>query len=569
MSGIAGIIAEGTVDRRLLTVMGERLAHRTRAPFDPAADVHAVLDGPAGLLQLPAPTRPDDGPRCGAEGRLALVIEGHLGPANAARPDAERIFCAWQRHGPALVGRLAGCYALALWDRNAGQLLLARSRPGLRPLYVARTPVGIAFASEPKGLFPLLGGLAIDPLALACFLQARFVAGTRTLVAGIERIEPGGAVLVDIADGSVQRIEPAPLAPAPAATADAPDTLLEEALRACGPHAVVQDGAAAEALLEAGTRAGVPASAWVAGKPAEAAAAAETLEARFPGTAVGVVGLDAADLILRLPEAAWACDDLMWDPRFPARLAVVEAAASDEVLAFPAGAETVLGTLPAYHRPPLTRWLDRSRHPESGGLPGRGLFEGRERTVFGPGLHRAAAGWRTPWETAWASQAATGHRVARQQAVDLRLRIPDLELLGIDRAGAGGGAGTCVPWLDPPLIAAGLRRSGRVLRHRALPRAPGSRPAPIAGLPAVALDAWLTGETLERLGRVLGASPAIRNWFQPRLVTDLVARKRAGQAVTAELGVLLMLALWHRIWIEGSGERPGRADPLDLLEPIG
>jgi asparagine synthase (glutamine-hydrolysing) len=84
-------------------------------------------------------------------------------------------------------------------------------------------------------------------------------------------------------------------------------------------------------------------------------------------------------------------------------------------------------------------------------------------------------------------------------------------------------------------------------------------------LPPVPLAAWLSGDTLNRFEAVLSATPAVRFWFTPGTVHELVTMKQQGKRVASRLGTLLMFALWHRIWIEGDGERPPRCDPLEFL----
>ncbi|MBO8195121.1 asparagine synthase (glutamine-hydrolyzing) [Streptomyces oryzae] len=66
--------------------------------------------------------------------------------------DTEVVLRAYLEWGPECVQRLDGMFAFAVWDPRSRQLLLARDRLGIKPLYYARTPHGLLFGSEPKAL---------------------------------------------------------------------------------------------------------------------------------------------------------------------------------------------------------------------------------------------------------------------------------------------------------------------------------------------------------------------------------------------------------------------------------
>ena len=93
-------------------------------------------------------------------------------------------------------------FAIALWDKPRRRLVLARDRMGVKPLYYADTPEGLAFASEVKAL--LAGGLVraeLDPMGAELFLAHGFVPGPYTLFAGVRKLEP--AALMVFEDGKI------------------------------------------------------------------------------------------------------------------------------------------------------------------------------------------------------------------------------------------------------------------------------------------------------------------------------------------------------------------------------
>src|ERR1035441_2549689 len=66
--------------------------------------------------------------------------------------DTEVVLRAYQCWGVDFVGELQGMFALAIWDENQAQLLLARDRLGIKPLYYTQTADEFLFASQVKTL---------------------------------------------------------------------------------------------------------------------------------------------------------------------------------------------------------------------------------------------------------------------------------------------------------------------------------------------------------------------------------------------------------------------------------
>lgn len=85
-----------------------------------------------------------------------------------------------------------GMFAFALWHRPTQTLYLVRDRVGIKPLYWARLPNGIAFASELKALraLPELQ-FSLDKSALAAYLRYGYVPGPQSIYQDIHKLEPG------------------------------------------------------------------------------------------------------------------------------------------------------------------------------------------------------------------------------------------------------------------------------------------------------------------------------------------------------------------------------------------
>jgi asparagine synthase (glutamine-hydrolysing) len=121
--------------------------------------------------------------------RAGLTSRGHR---LATASDTETIVHLHEEVGPDCVQPLRGMFGFALWDSEQRELLLARDRFGIKPLYVSIDAEGISFASELKALHA--GGFVrreLDWEALEGLFRVGYVAAPRTPFKGVQKLEPG------------------------------------------------------------------------------------------------------------------------------------------------------------------------------------------------------------------------------------------------------------------------------------------------------------------------------------------------------------------------------------------
>jgi asparagine synthase (glutamine-hydrolysing) len=115
----------------------------------------SVIDLPGGEQPMRAPGEDDVAATFSGEVynftelRRELVSRGH---EFRTRSDTEVLLHSYLEWGADCVGRLNGMFAFGIWDGRREELLLARDRLGVKPLYYAVRPDGVLFGSEPKAV---------------------------------------------------------------------------------------------------------------------------------------------------------------------------------------------------------------------------------------------------------------------------------------------------------------------------------------------------------------------------------------------------------------------------------
>lgn len=603
MCGIAGMLlsGEGHADPETLQAMAQHLRHR--GP-DGAGLWH---EGGVGLAHTRLAIIDLAGgaqPLYNEDGSLVLVANGEiynfvelrreleaLGHRFATHSDSETILHAYETWGDACVEHLDGMFAFALYDRTRRRLLLARDRLGIKPLFIAQQKSGVYFASELKGLLPVLDAKAVEALALAQYLQSNFSSGRKTVLRGVERLLPGEMAVVDGAGKlTCQRYwTPYTAAPRTIRLDDALDTfdalmqeVMREHMRTDVPFGLFLSGGVDSSVLlaELARASDIPIRTFSVGfREAsvrnELDAAAATA-ARF-GARHTALELDVNSLLSRLPHCVWAADELMGDYANLPLSALAERAGSELKVVFSGeGGDEVFAGYGRYRPHPLKKWLARMRAPVTRGFRSKGQFSGLPHSLFRPELHTAMQRWREPFEAAWRNAPANWSDLQRMQAVDMQTWLADDLLVKADRILMAWGVEGRVPLLDHRVVEFGLslpdafkvdgktgKRFLKIWAERFLPKAQlwGKK----SGF-TVPVREWLSGDLLDRLEIVLPQNPGVQQWFEPPAVRALIRGQRATGRHSQPLWALMQFAIWHTLFIDHDGAPPPAiTDPFDYL----
>jgi asparagine synthase (glutamine-hydrolysing) len=139
-------------------------------------------------------------------GRFVISYNGEVYNAGEIRPELEAagrrfrghcdteviVEAAAQWGVEAIMKRLIGMFAMALWDRRERVLYLVRDRLGIKPIYWAEIDGRIAFGSELKALRADAGWTpALNRDAVAAYLSFGYVPAPHTIYRGVSKLAPG------------------------------------------------------------------------------------------------------------------------------------------------------------------------------------------------------------------------------------------------------------------------------------------------------------------------------------------------------------------------------------------
>jgi asparagine synthase (glutamine-hydrolysing) len=103
--------------------------------------------------------------------------------------------------------RLNGMYTFALWDRTRRELLIARDRLGIKPLYYAFHDGCLLFASEIKAILAYPGFPAyVNERAVPEYLAFRGLAGTETFFKGVFMFPAGHCARINLSHVSLDPV---------------------------------------------------------------------------------------------------------------------------------------------------------------------------------------------------------------------------------------------------------------------------------------------------------------------------------------------------------------------------
>ena len=604
MCGIAGVVALTGSDPEpgLAARMRDRILHRGpdgNGEFDApgvslAACRLAIVDlDQRGLMPMSSP-----------DGRYRIVHNGEIYNRPELRAELERagiqlltttdtevLLQLYALHGAAMLDRLDGMFAFAIWDSQQRELFAARDRVGEKPFFYAEHEGRLYFASEPKALFA--GGVppCFDESTWSELLTFRSTAGERTPYVGVKRLLPGEWLRAGRKGLATGRWWSFPTTRDAGGLPDFGDLLQTSVRRRLVADVPVGtllsgglDSSSVTALAQAGTSQRIPAFTVRYDDPDSDEGEYATAAAQRSGVEQHELRVGLDELPDLIAEATWHVDEPMAFNASPELLAISRYASQRvRVLLTGEAADELFG---GYGRFRQYRYLPLLRVTGAALRPIRGRFRHGSRWYR---LSHATSLSRAEWIAAsyadgdparfdrrplaeWAPFRATAARDASDDHSDPVLQALAYErqthlaavLDNTDRLTMGAPIEARLPFTSPEL----LDYAGHARRADLFAGAQGKRPlrrAMAGHLPQSVLERRKRGWT-SPYRSYLRESPRLRAWLAavPKhpIVQSAPAARDAAAAVDRFLDgddeaardawVLGRIVLWHQVCVEGN-----------------
>jgi asparagine synthase (glutamine-hydrolysing) len=314
--------------------------------------------------------------------------------------DTEILLALYAREGEAMLTRLNGIFAFAIWDEQEGSLFLARDRLGVKPLYYAVHDSGLYFASEVKALIRagVPAGMHLD--ALAQYLTFLWVPDPDTLFEGVFKLPPGHCATWRQARLSVRRWWDLSFDPGASST-DWPALVRDEVLAAAKrqtisdvPVGAFLSGGIDSSAIVAATAGGQPPMACYSVGMGDAGVRSDMVvdDLHYARRVASTFGVEYHERILEpdladlLPLVVWHMDEPVADPAAIATYLICAAASEGrKVMLSGMGGDEIFAGYPRHLAARLSRGLDAIPANARGAV--RRLADGR-LTMGPPGRLR-------------------------------------------------------------------------------------------------------------------------------------------------------------------------------------
>ncbi len=213
MCGICGYSSDKGISDEALRDMNDTMYHR--GPDDSGLwqeqDVHGAVGLAQRRLSVFDLSSAGHQPMFSEDGKTVVVYNGEIynfrelrkelersGRRFASACDTEVLLAAWQEWGADCFRRFNGMFAVGLYERETGRLILARDRMGKKPLYYYQKGKDFVFASELKPIMKFPGfRKVINRRMVEKFLCSKYIEAPWSVFEDTWKMCPGTYLILE------------------------------------------------------------------------------------------------------------------------------------------------------------------------------------------------------------------------------------------------------------------------------------------------------------------------------------------------------------------------------------
>ncbi len=210
MCGIAGIIAFNDKANTYLDSLPDAIqCLKKRGPDSDGVFKHQRIALGHSRLSIIDTSSGANQPFSDTSGRYTVVFNGEIynyaslkqqleaqGITFITNGDTEVLLYAYIHWGAAMLNKLNGFFAFAIYDKQTQTTFIARDRIGIKPLLIFKDDDKLLFASEMKALLAMGIPRIINQTALYLYLQLSYIPPPYSIFKEVYKLKPGQYLLV-------------------------------------------------------------------------------------------------------------------------------------------------------------------------------------------------------------------------------------------------------------------------------------------------------------------------------------------------------------------------------------
>ncbi len=211
MCGISGVFKFNEGDIRELQALSQSFRKKlhSRGPDSNGDFIHWNVLLAHNRLSVIDTSEKASQPMSSEDGKYTIVFNGEIfnfkhlrtelqdkGYVFCSQSDTEVVLKLYMEYGVDFLAMLNGFFALAIYDNEKNQLIVARDRFGIKPLIFYKNDEMFTFSSEMKALLEATGPQELDHASLRMYFRLTYIPPPYSIFKNVKKLIPGCYLMV-------------------------------------------------------------------------------------------------------------------------------------------------------------------------------------------------------------------------------------------------------------------------------------------------------------------------------------------------------------------------------------